>query len=132
MLFIIPPRFYVILFILVLLCVPAVLCAPFEAFQEIKAIYCGLMLANALGLAFVWFFNSGPLLSFPKGLEIIASANISGCANLTMLYLFPVLFIVYCIAFYNAVVGLKKGKRYTERKWVEEVNKYEALRQRRS
>ena len=131
MFFFIPAKAYVIMFILLLLCVPAVLCAPFESFQEVKAIYCGLMIANALGLVFVWFFNSSPRLSFPMGLETIVSANMSGCANLTMLYLFPVLFIVYILAFYNAIAGLVKGKKHTERKWVEEVARYEVLRQRR-
>ena len=122
----IPGKFYVVLFIFILLVIPNVISFPLEAIG-FSNLYCALMILNVLILAFVWVYNSSPQLSFIKGLEIISNANMSGCANLTMVYLFPILFIVYFVAFINAVVGLVKGKKYTERKWIDEVNKQEAL-----
>ena len=69
-------------------------------------------------------------MSFLKGLEIVAGANMSGCVNLTMIYLLPVLLMAYGVAALNAVVGLKKGKAYAEQKWSEEVARHEAVRRR--
>jgi hypothetical protein len=127
----VPAKFYVFIFIIALLLLPAILSFPFQSMEGFSNFYCGLMTLNVLVLAFVWVYNSSPRLSFPKGLEIISEANMSGCANLTMTYLIPILFIVYFVALINAVVGLVKGKKYTERKWIEEVSKYEVLGVRR-
>jgi hypothetical protein len=122
-------KFYGFLFIGMILLVPVLICLPLTIVSP--ALYWGLLLVNVFILVFVWSYNSSPRLSFLKGLEIIARTNMSGCANLTMMYLFPMLFIVYCVALFNATVGLKRGKTYTERKWIEEVDKYEALQQYR-
>ena len=120
-------KFYVILFIFILLVLPSFIAIPFDVIIGFPAIDCGLMILNVLILAFVWKYNSSPHLSFTKGLEIISNANMSGCVNLTMIYLIPILFIVYFTALINAIVGLVKGKKYTERKWIDEVSKHEAL-----
>jgi len=119
-------KFYVFLFISILLAIPAFISFLFEA-MGFSNFYCGLVILNVLVLVFVWVYNSSPQLSFTKGLEIISNANMSGCANITMVYLIPLLFIVYFAALFNAVVGLVKGKKYTEKKWVNEVSKHEAL-----
>ncbi len=124
-------KFYVVLFIFLLLIVPAAISIPFESMEGFSTYYCGWMVLNVLVLAFVWVYNSSPRLSFTKGLEIISNANMSGCANLTMIYLIPILFIVYFMALVNAAIGLVKGKKYTEGKWIEEVSKYEVLGVRR-
>jgi len=120
-------KFYIVLFILILLVIPVVISITFETINGFSTAYCGLTILNVLVLAFVWVYNSSPKLSFIKGLEIICNVNMSGCANLTMIYLIPILFIVYFVAFFNAVAGLVKGKKYTERKWIDEVSKHEAL-----
>jgi hypothetical protein len=122
-------KFYVFLFIVMILLVPAFFCLPLMI--VIPTLYWGLLIVNALVLVFVWFYTSSSRLSFPRGLELLIRPNMSGCANLTMIYLFPMLFMVYCIASFNAFAGLKKGKIYTERKWIEEVSKYEAIHQYR-
>jgi hypothetical protein len=123
----IPGKFYVIIFISMLLVTPAIISFPIEVITGSPIFYFLLIVLNVLVLAFVWIYNSSPKLSFIKGLEIISNANMSGCANLTMVYLIPMLFIVYFVALINAIVGLVKGKKYTERKWIEEVTQQEAL-----
>jgi len=123
----IPAKFYVILFIFIFLVIPSFVSIPFDAIIGFPAFDCGLTILNVLVLAFVWIYNSSSRLSFTKGLEIISNVNMSGCANLTMIYLIPILFVVYFVALINAIVGLVKGKKYTERKWIEEVSKHEAL-----
>ena len=128
MLFTISAKNYVFLFIATVLVGPAFIFLPL---LEIRILYWGLVIVNALVLTFVGFYNSSSRLSFLGGLEFIIGIHMSGCVNLTMIYLFPILFMVYCVAFFNAAVGLKKGKTYTERKWIEEVSKYEAIQQLR-
>jgi hypothetical protein len=70
-------------------------------------------------LIFVWRYNSLPGLSFWKGLCVICSTMMSGCANITMLYIFPVLVVVYVIVVVHSLTGAVKGDRaYAQERWI--------------
>jgi hypothetical protein len=43
----------------------------------------------------------------------------SGCANITMLYIFPVLVVVYVIVVVHSLTGAVKGDRaYAQERWI--------------
>jgi hypothetical protein len=121
-------KYYVFLFLTSNLLLPAFLLSPLLVFEQTQLLYGALLILNILGLGFTWRYNSSTRLSFLNGLEIVARSNMSGCANLTMLYIFPVLLIAYYTALFNALIGLKKGKKFTEQKWIRIVDEYEATR----
>lgn len=67
---------------------------------------------------FVWKRNSSPEMSLLNGLAAMATRMLSGCFPLTFLYIFFPLTVVMLIATGFALVGLVKGKRFTEQKWI--------------
>jgi hypothetical protein len=67
-------------------------------------------------------------MSFFAGLETISSCLMSGCFPLTVIYIFPILMVVYIIALFNTCVGLVKGKTYTQERWIGLVNWFRKLR----
>ncbi len=127
MFFFFTPKYYIFVFLTLIILIPLIILSPMLIFQQTQVFYILLLIANVLGMVFTWRRNSSKHLSFLKGLEIITKANMSGCANLTMIYIFPVLLIAYSTAFFNAVLGLKKGKKFTEQKWIQVVDEYEVL-----
>jgi len=85
-----------------------------------------LLTAVNVGLLFaVWRRCNSQTVSFFDGLETICRCQMSGCANLTAMYLFPSLTIVYLQAVFFTLMGLKRGKKYTEQKWRELVREHE-------
>jgi hypothetical protein len=52
----------------------------------------------------------------------------SGCANVTLIYLPPLLAFVYLIALYHSVVSLSLGRGYSQERWLALV---EGFRKRR-
>ena len=42
----------------------------------------------------------------------------SGCANITILYLPPLLIVTYLIALYHSVVSLSLGRAYSQGRWL--------------
>lgn len=83
----------------------------------ILGLYLAQLPLSGLLLAFVWRRCSQPNLSFWDGLCTINSTLMSGCVNLTILYLLPTLTFVYFLMVVQAALGLFKGKEYTEQKW---------------
>lgn len=73
---------------------------------------------NITLLTLVWHFCSSPQVSFIGGIHIISSKLTSGCANITILYLFPFLAIVYLIFTFLTIMGLFRGRKYTQDKWI--------------
>lgn len=62
-------------------------------------------------------YSSAPGLSLREGLATISVAMSSGCANLTIVYIFPLLAVVYTIAFFSALLGLLQGKAASQERW---------------
>jgi len=73
-----------------------------------------IYLVNTSLLILVWINNKTAEISFWKGLCLICSQMMSGWANATLLYIFPMLFIAYFI--------LVKGKEYIQMKWIKLVD----------
>ncbi len=76
-----------------------------------------MFLAGTALFILVWKRNSSPEMPLLDGLGAIATRMMSGCFPLTFLYIFFPLTVVMLIATGFALVGLVKGKRYTEQKW---------------
>ena len=85
-------------------------------------------IVSPLLLLWVWKSSSSPSLSFFAGLETISSCLMSGCFPLTVIYIFPILIVVYLIALFNTCIGLAKGKTYTQERWIGLVNWFRKLR----
>ena len=102
----------------------------FELFANAISVSIGMVIfvANVLLLIWVWRRCSSRALTFFEGLEMISSNMMSGCANITLVYIFPNLAIVYLQTIFHTVVGLKNGKKYTEQKWIKLVYKYPKYR----
>lgn len=73
-----------------------------------------IFIINAVVALLVYNYNSSPELSFFKGLQVISGSMMSGCANITLLYLPFVLIVVYFGAAFNTLLGLINGRRYTQ------------------
>jgi hypothetical protein len=82
-----------------------------------QTLFWSVLIGNTLVGILVWYYNSLDELSFFKGLSVISASMMSGCANITLLYLPFVLIVVYIIAAFNTLVGLFKGRAYTQEKW---------------
>ena len=73
---------------------------------------------NIALLAFVWTRCNLPGLSLWDGLKVISSRSMSGCANITILYIYPLLFYIYVVAAYHSLIGLFQGAEYTRERWL--------------
>ncbi len=56
--------------------------------------------------------------AYYSGLESQSVRFSSGCANLTILYIFPVLFAYHVVAVWVTAVGLRKPKSATQTQWI--------------
>jgi hypothetical protein len=78
-------------------------------------------------LTLVWNFCTSKDTSFVNGLAVISATMTSGCANITILYLLPFLVVVYLICIFQSVVGLVRGRHYTQAQWIKFTDKYYAI-----
>ena len=101
-----------------------------ESLASIATIGLGVavLVVNGLLLICVWRRCSSRALSFFEGLEMIASGMMSGCANITLIYMYPNLTIVYIRALFHTIAGLKKGKQHTEQTWIRLVRRQPTYR----
>jgi hypothetical protein len=77
-----------------------------------------LFALNAATALFVMWRCSSQALSFPVGLDVIAGSSMSGCANVTLVYLPFLLAEVYLIALYHSVASLPLGRAHAQRRWL--------------
>lgn len=109
---------YAGLFILFIFFWPFILIYDFDAFSIL------IIVINAFAVILIWYYNSVGELTFFKGLQAISGSLMSGCANITFLYLPFVLFGVYIIAGFNTLLGLFKGRLFTQERWVKLVVRF--------
>jgi len=86
-----------------------------------------ILLLIALSVALwvlVWKFCDSPQGPFIIGLSIIAATMRSGCADLTIIYVLPYLIVVYLIFIFHTVIGLVRGRQYTQGKWYKFTARY--------
>ena len=79
----------------------------------------------------VWKFCDSPQASFMNGLSVISATMRSGCADITIIYVLPFLVGVYLIFVFHTVVGLVRGRQYTQAKWLKFTDKYYAIMAKR-
>jgi hypothetical protein len=102
---------------------------PSSLSETLSQPYLGLVFsANGATALFVIYRCSSKELDFIRGIDVIAGSSMSGCANVTILYLPPLLVVVYLIALFHSVVSLSLGRGYSQGRWLALV---EGFRKRR-
>jgi hypothetical protein len=104
---------YSAFFWLIILAWPTFLKAPFGEFY----FWLALVINSATAL-FVIYRCSSTELNFVYGIDVIAGSSMSGCANITIIYLPPLLVFVYLIALFYSVVSLFQGRAYSQGRWL--------------
>jgi hypothetical protein len=75
-------------------------------------------------LALVWRYCSSSYVSFWTGIHVISVRLSSGCFNLTILYLLPLLVIVYLISIFFTLAGVITGRSHSQEKWANFILKF--------
>ncbi len=78
-------------------------------------------IVNAALAIFVIYQCSSMELSFFRGLDIISGRSMSGCANITIVYLFPLLLVVYLVALFHCLISVFRGRLYAQQRWIRVV-----------
>ena len=78
----------------------------------------------AVGLLFVHLYLSIDELSYWEGLNIIAATMMCGCANITVLYAVPALFLLQLVAIGLTLYGLLRGRANAQHSWVQVVGSF--------
>ncbi len=76
---------------------------------------------NVIIFYFVWSYNSTPEIPLIEGLCLITNKARSGCLNITILYIIPLLFLIYVALIINVILGVIKGRKYSKSKWLKLV-----------
>jgi hypothetical protein len=104
---------YAGLFLILLFAWPAFLAETLPSHQLAM-----VFVLNAAVAIFVMYQCSSIELSFFRGLDIIAARSMSGCANITLIYLPPLLAVVYLIAVFHCIISLFRGRTYSQDRWI--------------
>lgn len=81
-------------------------------------VFGGCLLINTAIFLGVAHCTTSSKLNFWQGLRLLCSAYMSGCANITILYIFFVLLFYYIRMIGATLVGIRKGKTYVENQWL--------------
>lgn len=108
---------YSLWFVFILTCLPFIL---YEVHKG-SAIYLALSIINLTLFICVSYFIHSQELAAWEGLRLLCSCFMSGCANITILYIFFVLFCYYILAVIKTFQGFCKGREFTQKWWVETV-----------
>ncbi len=106
------------------------LCIIDPAYFQARLLLHPLVLSNTLLASLTWYYNSSKGLSFFEGLENISESFMSGCANITLLYLPFILVFAYFKAVYYTLHGLFKSRAYTQEQWRRTVGSFRKYRLR--
>ena len=113
---------YAGLFLILLVAYPFVLPLVLP-YQLLVFIVNGGILAN------VWYQCSSRECGFFYGLCLIPPAYMSGCANISLLYVPFILLFAYCIAVYYSIRAFwQVNRRLAQAKWIEWVIKIGRLK----
>ncbi|MBD2693663.1 DnaJ C-terminal domain-containing protein [Anabaena catenula] len=115
MIFQVFPWMYALLFVIL------ILAYPFYLVDNPGLFVLCLVGNTSLFLAVAWFTNSREL-SFWRGLRLLCASFSSGCANITIFYIIPVLLFYYVRMIVATCVGFRRGKVYTENWWMKTIS----------
>ncbi len=76
-----------------------------------------ILLVNSSIAINSWYQCSSRELSYFAGLNAISASLMSGCANITLLYLPFILIYVHLKSIYYSVFGLYRGRWNAQRRW---------------
>jgi len=80
-----------------------------------------VLITNTSLFILVWYFNSHPEMSYFRGLSVICASMMTGCLQLTIMILPWVLAFVYLASLFLTLVGLIKGRKFTQGRWMKLV-----------
>ncbi len=80
------------------------------------------VLNTGIFIATAWSVSSSDL-SFWRGLRLLCGSYESGCANITIVYIFPLLLFYYIKMTWVTWMSFQKGKSHAETWWIETISK---------
>jgi glucan phosphoethanolaminetransferase (alkaline phosphatase superfamily) len=89
-----------------------------------------IVLSGAL-FALVADYSSSKDVTFINGLAVISATMRSGCADVTIIYMMPFFLFIYALFFVHTVIGLIRGREYTQAQWRKFTDKYFLILQKR-
>lgn len=114
MIFPVFPWMYALLFVILVLAWPLYI-------PDYWLLWLCLVVNTSIFCAVVYFSSSRDL-SFWRGLKLICASYESGCANITVVYIFPLLAVYYIRMIRATWIGVRTGKQFTEQWWIEKVS----------
>ncbi len=82
-----------------------------------------LFVPNSLIAINAWYRCHSSELGFFQGFSLIATRFMSGCANITILYLPFILLGVYFASIYYSIVGILYDRKESQERWIRLVVK---------
>ncbi|MEM7555386.1 MAG: hypothetical protein AAF378_15055 [Cyanobacteria bacterium P01_A01_bin.84] len=81
-----------------------------------------LAIINTSIFGCVSYFIHSRHLSAWRGLRLICGSFMSGCGNITFLYIFFVLFFYYVQAVLKTIQGIRQSREFTQNWWIKTVS----------
>lgn len=92
---------------------------PLFLFETITPVFVMLIFClNTIIAVNTWYQCTSPEISFFRGLSAISVSQMSGCANITLLYLPFVLIGVYIISIYYSTLGMLYDRKISQGRFV--------------
>lgn len=85
------------------------------------------LVLNSLMLAVVVYATSSPRVSFWKGLRLLPNRYMSGCVNITVVYIFFVLAYHYSWTVGAVASRLPRGRSHTQTWWINHICRHTKL-----
>ena len=77
-----------------------------------------LLVSNSLIAINAWYQCHSNELGFFQGFSLIASRFMSGCANITILYLPFILVAIYFVSIYYSIIGIFYDRKESQERWI--------------
>lgn len=96
-----------------------ILAWPFLLIEEASSgrWFTAALLLNTAFFAFAWLSCSTKSCSYWNGLKMVSASMMTGCANITIFVLPPVLLYVFLFSVGVSIVGLWKGREWKHERW---------------
>jgi len=108
------PKIYAYLFVLLWILVPAL-----TLMGSPDVITISWIILSVGSLVLTMRRLGGPKISYMEGLELLSRRFSSGCANITIIYIFPLLTFYHLMYTVKALIWIKKPKAFSQEKFAE-------------